>query len=184
MLPSSPLHYLLFHALAGYPDELKWLDELHSWVLVATSANIAGHPLMIQDEKAHNELIAIADLVISYNRRVITRVDDSVIRHTNNVPRFIRRARGFSPVSVQLPFSIPSTLALGGHLKNTFCITRGDEAFISQHIGSLTNKETIDFFMSHSLIGRDFLTLASNVLLVIYILIFIQPVSLVTTICL
>lgn len=146
MLPSSPLHYLLFHALAGYPEELKWLDEFHSWILVATSANIAGNPLMIEDEKAHKELIAIADLVISYNRQVVTRVDDSVIRLINNEPRFIRRARGFSPISVQLPFSIPSTLALGGHLKNTFCITRGNEAFISQHIGSLTNKETIDFF--------------------------------------
>ncbi|STX44013.1 hydrogenase maturation protein HypF [Legionella donaldsonii] len=146
MLPSSPLHYLLFHALAGYPEGLKWLDELHSSVLIATSANRAGNPLMIADEKAHNELIAIADLVIAYNRQVITRVDDSVMRFINNQPRFIRRARGFSPISVQLPFSIPSTLALGGHLKNTFCITRGNEAFISQHIGSLTNKETIDFF--------------------------------------
>ncbi|KTC99769.1 carbamoyltransferase HypF [Legionella feeleii] len=146
MLPSSPLHYLLFHALAGYPEGLQWLDEPHSLVLIATSANMAGNPLMIEDEKAHNELIAIADLVISYNRQVVTRVDDSVMRFINNQPRFIRRARGFSPISVQLPFSIPSTLALGGHLKNTFCITRGNEAFISQHIGSLTNKETIDFF--------------------------------------
>ncbi|HHT0591917.1 TPA: carbamoyltransferase HypF, partial [Legionella anisa] len=59
---------------------------------------------------------------------------------------FIRRARGFLPVPIQLPYAIPPTLAVGGHLKNTFCITRGDEAFVSQHIGSLNNKATIDFF--------------------------------------
>ncbi|WP_347252133.1 carbamoyltransferase HypF [Legionella sp.] len=146
MLPSSPLHYLLFHALAGSPEGMSWLEGVHPWILIATSANIAGNPLTTDDERAHNELIAIADLVISYNRKILSRVDDSVIHFINHSPHFVRRARGFSPISIQLPFSMPSTLALGGHLKNTFCITREDEAFVSQHIGSLTNKETIDFF--------------------------------------
>ncbi|MFV0819557.1 carbamoyltransferase HypF [Tatlockia micdadei] len=146
MLPSSPLLYLLFHALAGFPEGLGWLESIHPWALIATSANIAGNPLLIADEKANDELVAIADLIVSYNRQILTRVDDSVLRIINHSPHFVRRARGFSPISIQLPASIPSTLALGGHLKNTFCITRGNEAFVSQHIGSMTNKETIDFF--------------------------------------
>ncbi|KTD35050.1 hydrogenase maturation protein HypF [Legionella nautarum] len=146
MLPSSPLHYLLFHGLAGNPKNVDWLYDFHPWLLIATSANLAGNPLIIEDEEASQELSSIADLVVSYNRKIYTRADDSVIRIINKSPTYLRRARGFSPISIPLPFSIPSTLALGGHLKNTFCITRGEEAFVSQHIGSLTNKETIHFF--------------------------------------
>lgn len=146
MLPSSPLHYLLFHALGGYPEDLDWLTDKHPWALVATSANLAGEPLIIEDKEARQELASIADLVVSYDRKIVTRVDDSVIRVINNAPTFIRRARGFSPINIRLPFALPATLALGAHFKNAFCITRGDEAFISQHIGSLTNRKTIGFF--------------------------------------
>ena len=146
MLPSTPLHYLLFNALLNFPQGENWLEQEQSTCLVATSANNAGEPLIIDDETAARELTSVADLVVSVNRRIITRVDDSVIRIINNSPVFIRRARGFVPERIQLPYSIPSTLALGGHLKNTFCITRDNEAFVSQHIGSLTNKATIEFF--------------------------------------
>lgn len=146
MLPSSPLHYLLFNELSGSPDGVAWLKQALPFVLVATSANRGGHPLIIEDEAAQKELTPIADLIVSYNRKIIARVDDSVIRVTNHKPVFIRRARGYSPQSIPLAKEIPSTLALGGHLKNTFCITRGKEAFVSQHIGSLTNKATIEFF--------------------------------------
>lgn len=146
MLPSTPLHYLLFHALFGFPTGDEWLEQEQPTILVVTSANLGGNPLIIDDERALHELSSIADLVVSYNRRIITRADDSVIRIINNSPVFIRRARGYVPERIKLPYPIPSTLALGAHLKNTFCITRHDEAFISQHMGSLTNKETIDFF--------------------------------------
>lgn len=146
MLPSTPLHYLLFNALLGFPEGNGWLKQQHPTVLVVTSANLGGHPLIIDDETAHRELSSIADLIVSYNRRIVTRADDSVIRIINNSPVFIRRARGFVPERIKLPHPIPSTLALGAHLKNTFCITRDDEAFVSQHMGSLTNKETIEFF--------------------------------------
>lgn len=145
MLPSTPLHYLIFHGLAGYPQGLQWLDAVSPDILIVTSANLSGQPLIIDDESAQKELSAIADLILSYNRSIITRVDDSVVRIINNKPSFIRRARGFVPEPIKLAFSIPATLALGGHLKNTFCITRDDEAFVSQHIGSLTNKATLDF---------------------------------------
>lgn len=146
MLPYTPLHYTLFHALAGKPEGHKWLDEYNPTILVVTSANLGGASLIIDDKVAQKELSKIADKIISYNREIVCRVDDSVMRIMNDAPFFIRRARGFVPDSIKLPHSIPSTLAVGGHLKNTFCLTREDEAFVSQHLGSLNNNDTIDFF--------------------------------------
>lgn len=146
MLPSTPLHYLLFNAFAGNPNGCHWLAELQSMILVVTSANWGGEPLIIEEDHAKQKLSTIADKIVSYNRQIITRVDDSVIHLHNKAPMFIRRARGFVPSPIQLPRAIPPTLAVGGHLKNTFCITREDEAFVSQHIGSLHNKATIEFF--------------------------------------
>lgn len=145
MLPYTPLHYLLFHVLSQHDSET---------ILVMTSANVSGEPIIIDDHEAMKLLTCIADKIVFYNRDIVTRVDDSVMRVINKQPLFIRRARGFVPTPIQLPYAIPETLALGGHLKNTFCITRGDEAFVSQHIGSLNNKATIDFFhesLSHLL---------------------------------
>lgn len=146
MLPSTPLHYLIFNAFIDSPDGLHWLNELQSTILIVTSANSGGDPLVIDDDNARQELASIADKIILYNRQIITRLDDSVMRIINNKPLFIRRARGYVPTPIQLSHAIPCTLAVGGHLKNTFCITRNDEAFVSQHIGSLNNKATIDFF--------------------------------------
>ncbi|KTC80297.1 hydrogenase maturation protein HypF [Legionella cherrii] len=146
MLPYTPLHYLLFNALAGNKNGCAWLNEYQNTLLVITSANLGGDPLIIEDHSAEQQLNHIADKIISYNRQIITRVDDSVIRVVSHGPQFIRRSRGFVPTPIQLSHEIPPTLAVGGHLKNTFCITRGDEAFVSQHIGSLNNKATIEFF--------------------------------------
>ncbi len=146
MLPATPLHYLLFHALVGSPDGLAWLGERQSTVLVVTSANPGGSPLVIDDETATRELSGIADHIVSYDRQIVTRADDSVLRLIHGAPMFIRRARGYVPTPIQLAHEIPPTLAVGGHSKNTFCITRGDEAFVSQHIGTLDNKATIEFF--------------------------------------
>lgn len=146
MLAYTPLHYLLFHALCGSPSEIDWLSKAHATILIVTSANIAGNPLVIDDDAAKNELASIADCIVSYNRAIVTRVDDSVLQIMDGQPLFVRRARSYIPQSIQLPHSIPCTLAVGGHLKNTICITRDDEAFVSQHIGSMNNKATIDFF--------------------------------------
>lgn len=137
MLPSTPLHYLLFDALK---------QRRPNPILVVTSANLHGEPLITNDQEATLKLSTIADKIITHNRAIVTRVDDSVMRVIEKKPLFIRRARGFVPTSIKLPYVIPSTLALGGHLKNTFCITRDNEAFVSQHIGTLDNKATIDFF--------------------------------------
>lgn len=157
MLPSTPLHYLLFHALAGYPQGYDWLETYQPTVLIVTSANVSGNPLIGDDSKAVDELAQVADRIVAYNRQIVTRVDDSVIRLVHNTPLFIRRARGFVPEGIKLPRAIPPTLALGGQLKNTFCITRGDEAFVSQYIGSLNNKETIEFFHESLNHLQDFL---------------------------
>ncbi len=151
MLPCTPVHYLIFEALKSPHTELRkdvknWLNEIHSTILIVTSANSGSNPLVKDEIIAENELNSIADVIISYNRDIITRVDDSVLQIIYNAPFFIRRARGYVPTPIKLPHSIPCTLAVGGHLKNTFCITRDNEAFVSQHIGSLNNKATIDFF--------------------------------------
>lgn len=157
MLPATPLHYLLFHVLAGCPEGYAWLDSFQPTRLVVTSANLSGNPLLIDDEKAKESLGDIADLVVSYNRAIVTRVDDSVLQVINNAPSFVRRARGFAPEPIKLPFAIPSTLALGAELKQTFCLTRDNEAFVSQHIGGLTNQETIQFFHESLLYWTRFL---------------------------
>lgn len=146
MLPYTPIHYLLFNAFAGGPNGLEWLQEQQSVILVVTSANLGGNPLMIDDTEACVELEEIADRVVSYNRAIVTRADDSVTRMIHNKPMLIRRARGYVPNPIPLVNALPPTLAVGGHLKNTFCVTRGDEAFVSQHIGSLNNKASIEFF--------------------------------------
>ncbi len=146
MLAYTPLHYLLFHYLLAQPETTDWLTAANSCVLVVTSANISGEPLLIDDQQAQQKLANIADLIVSYDRDIVTRVDDSVIKMIGEKPVIIRRARGYTPQAIKLAHAIPTTLALGGHLKNTVCITRGDEAFLSQHIGDLDNRETINFY--------------------------------------
>lgn len=146
MLPYTPIHYLLFHALIGNPRGNRWLHENQSTVLIVTSANPSENPILIDDEESQINLLPIANQIVSHNRNIVTRVDDSVVRTINQAPIFIRRARGYVPNSIKLAYAIPSTLALGGHLKNTFCITHHDEAFLSQHMGDLVNKATRDFF--------------------------------------
>ena len=147
MLPYTALHYLLFHSLAKSSSHSEqWLAEENKTVLIVTSANISGNPLIIEDTDTLDELKTIADHIVSYNRQIVTRADDSVVRIINKSPCFIRRARGFVPTSIPLACSIPPTLGVGAYLKNTVCITRHDEAFLSQHIGDLKNKATIKFF--------------------------------------
>lgn len=145
MLPYTPLHYLLFYSLLNRPKDFDWLKQGNSIVLIVTSANPGNAPLITEDKLARSELKKITDHIVSYNRKIVTRTDDSVIQIANKKTIFIRRARGYVPTPVKLAYPVPCTLALGAHLKNTFCITRGDEAFVSQYIGDMKNVSTIDF---------------------------------------
>lgn len=146
MLPSTPLHYLLFHSLLGKPDNESWLHQENKLILIVTSANISGEPLITDDQQALQELTNIADITVDYNRDIVTRVDDSVVKVIAGSTVFIRRARAYTPQAIQLAREVPCTLALGGHLKATICITRGDQAYLSQHIGDMTNRKTLDFY--------------------------------------
>jgi hydrogenase maturation protein HypF len=113
--------------------------------LVMTSANPGGEPLVIGNSEALLRLYGIADAFLMHDRDIVARCDDSVARITSNGLQFIRRARGYTPRAIKLPRSGPSVLALGGWFKNTICVTRGDEAFVSQHVGDLDNAAACDF---------------------------------------
>ena len=143
MLPCTPIQYLLFHEAAGRPSGSTWLQESQPLVLVMTSANPGGEPLVMGNEEALQRLQGLADAWLLHNRDIVARCDDSVLRLVSGgAPQFIRRARGYTPRPIKLARSGPSVLATGAWLKNTVCITRGDEAFLSPHIGSLDNAAT------------------------------------------
>ncbi|MCD2174382.1 carbamoyltransferase HypF [Rhizobium sp. C4] len=136
MLAYAPVHHLLLAALetAGRVP-----------VLVATSANPGGEPLVASNEDALRRLEKIADLIVTHDRDIVVRADDSVMQMIDGAPAYLRRARGFVPDPVDLGSDGPSIIALGSDLKNTVCVTRGREAFLSQHIGGLDNVEAIRF---------------------------------------
>jgi hydrogenase maturation protein HypF len=146
MLPYTPLQYLLFHEAAGQPVGLDWLDAAQELALVMTSANPGGEPLVTGNSEALLRLSDIADVYLMHDRDIVTRCDDSVVRIAPGGVQFIRRARGYTPRAIKLSRSGPPVLAVGGWFKNTVCITRGDEAFVSQHIGDLNNAAACGFF--------------------------------------
>ncbi|HWK83643.1 MAG TPA: Sua5/YciO/YrdC/YwlC family protein, partial [Caldimonas sp.] len=143
MLPCTPIQFLLFHEAAGRPTGTGWLEDAHELLLVMTSANPGGEPLVIGNDEALHRLHGIADALLMHDRDIVARCDDSVLRlGAGGAPQFVRRARGYTPLPVKLPRPGPSVLATGAWLKNTICITRGDEAFLSPHVGDLDNAAT------------------------------------------
>ena len=132
-LPYTPLHILLFHAS---PFE----------ALVMTSGNQSDEPIVMANPEARERLKDIADFFLFHNRDIYMRCDDSVTRVLHGEPRPLRRARGYVPVPVFLGEAGPSVLGVGAELKNTVCLTRGKEAFLSQHVGDLENLETLHSF--------------------------------------
>ncbi|MDR3367898.1 carbamoyltransferase HypF [Rhodoferax sp.] len=142
MLPYTPLHYLLFHELLGKPEGTDWLQQATPLALVMTSANPGGEPLVKDDTEARASLSGLADAFLTHDRDILHRCDDSVMKWQDHAATFVRRARGYTPRRIKLPFTGPSVLACGAWLKNTVCLTRGDEAFVSQHIGDLDHAGT------------------------------------------
>jgi len=145
MLPTTPIHFLLFHEAAGRPAGSHWLTEPQVMVLVMTSANPGGEPIVRDGNEAHIRLAGIADAFLDHDRDIVARCDDSVIKPLGKTWQFIRRSRGYAPAAIRLPHNGPSVLAFGAHLKNTVCITRGHEAFLSPHVGDLDNAASCEF---------------------------------------
>jgi hydrogenase maturation protein HypF len=135
MLPYTPLHYLLLEPNGKSP-----------LALVMTSGNYSEEPIAIDNADALERLANLADYFLLHNRDIETRADDSVVRVFENRELPIRRSRGYAPYPVRLPFTTRPTLAVGAELKNTFCVTRDQYAFISQHIGDLENYVTLCSF--------------------------------------
>jgi len=132
MLPYTPLHYLLLN---------------HGFTaLVMTSGNMSEEPIAIDNDDAFARLSGMADYFLVHDRRIYLRSDDSLVRHVAGADRLIRRSRGVVPVPVFLRRPLQPVLACGVELKNTVCLTSGNRAFLSQHIGDLENSATYDFF--------------------------------------
>lgn len=133
MLPYSPLHHLLLNEL-GRP-------------LVMTSGNVSDEPICFTDVEATRRLSDIADYFLLHDRRIHMRTDDSVVRVVNGREAIVRRSRGYAPAPIKMPFHFErQILACGAELKNTFCLTRDQYAFVSHHIGDLENLETLKSF--------------------------------------
>lgn len=143
MLPYSPLHYMLFYQF----DNLQKVPE----AIVLTSGNLSEEPIAIDNLQALQSLSGLADYFLLSNRPIHIRCDDSVVRTVDLAPGKptiypIRRSRGYAPNPVRLPWKSPELLAVGAELKNTFCLTRENYAFISHHIGDLENYEAFQSF--------------------------------------
>jgi hydrogenase maturation protein HypF len=152
MLPYTPLHYLLF------ADQASQFTAL-----VMTSGNLSEEPIATDNDEARQRLSMLADAFLMHNRDIHIRCDDSVVRvfdgglltidheapstvHRLSSVYPIRRSRGYSPFPVKLPMGAPQILAAGSELKNTFCITNKNYAFLSHHIGDMENYETLRSF--------------------------------------
>lgn len=126
MLPANPIQHLLMQAL--------------NRPLVMTSGNLSGKPPALTNALALADLADIADGFLLHNRDIVQRMDDSVVRQNGEM---LRRSRGYVPDAIPLPpgfHDIPPMLCLGGDLKNTFCLVRGEQAVLSQHFGDLTDE--------------------------------------------
>jgi hydrogenase maturation protein HypF len=133
MLAYTPLHHLLLERV-GRP-------------LVMTSGNASDEPIATGNDEARRRLSGIADAFLFHDREIVARYDDSVIRTAGERPIFLRRARGYAPLPLSLPVPTPvPLLAVGPHLKNTFTLAHGRDAYVSQHIGDLESLETLEHF--------------------------------------
>jgi len=135
MFPYTPLHYLLFRSVSSSPS-----------ALVMTSGNLSDQPIEISNQEAINNLSHIADYFLLHNRDIYNRCDDSIVKVFSGDPVVIRRARGYVPSPVELDYKVESILACGAELKNTFCLTKENYAFVSQYIGDLKDYKTLQYY--------------------------------------
>lgn len=133
MLPYAPIHYLLF----------KYID----FPVVMTSGNISEEPLCKDNDEAIKRLKDIADSFLLNDRDIVNRIDDTVTSWKAKSERVIRRSRGYAPEPMVLKMDFKPILAVGGYYKNTFCLTKGNYAFLSHHIGDLDNSKTYMYYV-------------------------------------
>ena len=144
MLPYTPIHHLILRRM--------------NRPIVLTSGNISDEPQCIDNDEARDKLGRIADYFLLHNREIVNRVDDSVVRIIEDKLQILRRARGYAPAPLNLPpgfENIPPILAMGGELKNTFCLLKEGQAILSQHLGDLENaaafsayKNTLNLYLN------------------------------------
>jgi hydrogenase maturation protein HypF len=141
MLPYTPLHHILLRDV-GRP-------------LVMTSGNLTEEPIAAENDEAQQRLGHLADVFLLHDRDIYARYDDSVwsvptVEETStgrpSIPQPIRRARGYAPFPIKVPFQMGQILACGAEIKNTFCLTRDEYAFVSQHTGDMENLETLEHY--------------------------------------
>ncbi|TWD82002.1 hydrogenase maturation carbamoyltransferase HypF [Kribbella amoyensis] len=133
MVPYTPLHQLLF-------------DQPGPCVLVMTSGNLSGEPIVTADDEAEVRLAALADAWLGHDRPIHVPCDDSVVRIVDRAELPVRRSRGYAPFPIDLPIPVRPTLAVGGDLKNTFCLGDGRYAWLSGHVGDMDNLATLRAF--------------------------------------
>ena len=163
MLPYTPLHYLLFDDGPRTAEHASSVVYRPLSALVMTSGNLSEEPIATDNDDARERLANLADACLFHDRDIHIRCDDSVVRVFDDGPLTmddasssavhrpssiypLRRSRGYSPFPVKLPFEVPQILATGSELKNTFCITNKNYAFLSHHIGDMENYETLQSF--------------------------------------
>ena len=157
MLPYTPLHHLLLNQT----DPVLAREPVPP-ILVMTSGNFSEEPIAIENKDALERLSPLADAFLLHNRDIHIRSDDLVVRvdhgpwtmdheakdmvHRPSSIVYLRRSRGYAPYPVKLPVDVKPVLAVGGELKNTFCLTRDRYAFLSHHIGDMENAEIYESF--------------------------------------
>ena len=150
MLPYTPVHWLLFGISGDAPGPR---------VLVMTSGNLSGEPIVTDDTEAANRLAPLADAWLTHDRRIHVPCDDSVLRIVDHDQLPVRRSRGYAPLPVALPMKVLPALAVGSDLKNTFCVGDGGYAWLSGHVGDMDDLATLQAFD----IARDHLEKVTGV---------------------
>lgn len=139
ILPYTPLHLLIF----DFPDELKNFPD----ALIMTSGNPSGVPITIDDDDAAKNF-DFCDAILSHDRKILLRADDSVMDFIDNRPSMIRRSRGYAPLPIFYDIGKRSVLAIGGELKNTFCLAKNNLLYASPYIGDVSDLRTVEVLES------------------------------------